>query len=104
MFDAVYVLSIAYDPKDPFGSTERIYRNVMANRGKAEIYFPLASYNFEKCGIGEYAKLAKISEAEAATRLLRLAKSVGARGVVLECVDYRNYSPEVCAAIGDMLK
>ncbi len=104
VFDAVYVLSIAYDPKDPFGSTERIYRNVMANRGKAEIYFPLASYNFEKCGIGEYAKLAKISEAEAATRLLRLAKSVGARGVVLECVDYRNYSPEVCAAIGDMLK
>ena len=97
-------MSIAYDPKDPFGSTERIYRNVMANRGKAEIYFPLASYNFEKCGIGEYAKLAKISEAEAATRLLRLAKSVGARGVVLECVDYRNYSPEVCAAIGDMLK
>ena len=104
VFDAVYVMSVSYDPKDPFGSTERIYRNVMANRGKAEIYFPLASYNFEKCGIGEYAKLAKISEAEAATRLLRLAKSVGARGVVLECVDYGNYRPDVCAAIKSFLE
>ena len=104
VFDAVCVMSVSYDPKDPFGSTERIYRNVMANRGKAEIYFPLASYNFEKCGIGEYAKLAKISEAEAATRLLRLAKSVGARGVVLECVDYGNYTPAVCAAIKSFLE
>ncbi len=104
VFDAIFVMSVKYDPKDPFGSTERIYRNVMANRGKAEIYFPLASYNFEKCSIGEYAKLAKISEAEAATRLLRLAKSVGARGVVLECVDYGNYRPDVCAAIKSFLE
>jgi hypothetical protein len=76
----------------------------MANRGKAEVYFPLATYNFEKCGIGEYAKLAKISEAEAATRLLRLAKDAGARGVVLECVDYGNYRPAVCDAIAAFLK
>ncbi len=104
VFDAVYVMSVRYDPKDPFGSTERIYRNVMANCGKAKVYFPVASYNFEKCGLSEYASLAKVSRAEAARRLLRLASKVGARGVVLECVDYGNYSPEVCKAIGEFLR
>ena len=70
VFDAIFVMSVAYDPKDPFGSTERIYRNVMANRGKAKVYFPMASYNFEKCSYREYAKLAKISEPEAVKRLM----------------------------------
>ena len=103
VLDAVYVMSIAYDRKDPFGSTERIYRDVMANCGKAKVYFPVASYNFEKCGIGEYAKLAHISEADATRRLMHLARKVGARGVVLECVDYMNYSPAICAAIAESL-
>ena len=104
VFDAIYVMSVAYDPKDPFGSTERIYRDVMANRGKAEVYFPLASYNFEKCGIGEYAKLTGLSSAEVTKRLVRMARDAGARGVVLECVDYGNYRPDVCAAIAESLK
>ncbi len=104
VFDAIFVMSVTYDPKDPFGSTERIYRNVMANCGKAKVYFPLASYNFEKCSYREYAKLAKISEAEAVKRLMRMAQDAGARGVVLECVDYGNYSPAVCAAIAESIK
>ena len=104
VFDAIVVMSVTYDPKDPFGSTERIYRNVMANCGKAKVYFPLASYNFEKCSYREYAKLAKISEQESVKRLMRLARDVGARGVVLECVDYGNYSPAVCAAIAESIK
>ena len=104
MFDAIFVMSVAYDPKDPFGSTERIYRNVMANRGKAKVYFPMASYNFEKCSYREYAKLAKISEPEAVKRLMRMARDAGARGVVLECVDYGNYRPDVCAAIAESIK
>ena len=104
VFDAVYVMSVTYDPKDPFGSTERIYRNVMANCGKAKVYFPLASYNFEKCGIGEYAKLTKLSEAEVTKRLIGMARRVGARGVVLECVDYGNYRPDVCAAIAEAIR
>ena len=104
VFDAIFVMSVSYDPKDPFGSTERIYRNVMANCGKAKVYFPLASYNFEKCSYHEYAKLSKISETEAVKRLMRMARDAGARGVVLECVDYGNYSPAVCAAIAESLK
>ena len=104
VFDAIYVMSVTYDPKDPFGSTERIYRNVMANRGTAKVYFPLASYNFEKCGIKEYAKLTKLSAGEVTKRLIRMARDAGGCGVVLECVDYGNYSPEVCAAIAEALK
>ncbi|MCR5750676.1 MAG: hypothetical protein K6G91_01815 [Kiritimatiellae bacterium] len=104
VLDAIFVMSVKYDPKDPFGSTERIYRNVMANRGKAEVYFPLAAYNFEKCSYHEYAKLAGVSKAEAAKRLVKMARDVGARGVVLECVDYGNYSPEICAAIAEAIK
>ena len=104
VFDAIYVMSVAYDPKDPFGSTERIYRDVMANCGKAKVYFPLASYNFEKCGIREYAKLTKLSDSEVTKRLMRMARDAGARGVVLECVDYGNYRPDVCAAIAESLK
>ena len=104
VFDAIYVMSVTYDPKDPFGSTERIYRNVMENCGKARVYFPLASYNFEKCGIGEYAKLTKLSEAEVTKRLIGMARRAGACGVVLECVDYGNYRPDVCAAIAEALK
>jgi hypothetical protein len=100
VFDAVFVLSIAMDPADPFGSTERIYRDIMANRGAADIYFPLAAYNMEKCGIGEYSRVTGVPEAEAARRLLGLAKRCGARGVVLECVDYGNYKPDVREVIG----
>ena len=94
-FDAVYVLSVAMDPADPFGSTERIYRSVKDACGATEVYFPLAAYNMEKCGIVEYARRGGVSEAEAAKRLIDLARDCGGRGVVLECVDFENYKPEV---------
>ncbi|MBR4613048.1 MAG: hypothetical protein IKO40_10080 [Kiritimatiellae bacterium] len=99
VFDAVYVLSVAMDPADPFGSTERIYRSVRDSCGSTDIYFPLAAYNMEKCGIGEYARRACVTEAEAASRLMALARDCGGRGVVLECVDFGNYRPEVRDAI-----
>ena len=103
VFDAVYVMSVKYDPADPFGSTERIYRSVMADRGSAGVYFPVASYNFEQCGMEEYSKLTGLSEAEVARKLIRLARSQGegVRGIVLECVDYGNYRPAVCAVIAE---
>ena len=104
VLDAIYVMSVTYDQKDPFGSTERIYRNVMANCGKAKVYFPVASYNFEKCGFSEYAKLTKLPKGEVVRRLMKMARDVGARGVVLECVDHGNYDKEVCDAIAESLK
>ena len=102
--DAVVVMSVKYDAKDVWNSMERIYRAIMASRGKADVYFPLASYNWYDRGYPGIAKNAKVSEAVAAERLLALARDVGARGVVMECVDHGNYSPEVCAVIGKALK
>ena len=66
----------------------------------------MASYNFEKCGLSEYAKLTGLSEAEVARRLIRLARAQGegVKGIVLECVDYRNYTPAVCAVIAEETK
>ena len=104
VFDAVFVLSVAMDPADPFGSTGRIYRSVRESvGGGADIYYPLAAYNMEKCGIGEYARRAKITEGAAAARLLALARDCGGRGVVMECVDFGNYKPEVRKAIEQSL-
>ena len=104
VFDAIWLMRTPIDAKRPFESTERIYRDVMAARGKARVYFPLPAYDFSKTSVYTYAKLAKMSAGEATKRLLRLAACVGGCGVVLECVDYRNYTPEVCAAIGEFLK
>ena len=104
VFDAIWLMRTPMDAAHPFESTERIYRDIMAARGKAQVYFPLPAYDFSKTSVYTYAKLAKISVGEATTRLLKLAKDVGGCGVVLECVDYKNYTPEVCAAIGAFLK
>ena len=87
-----------------FESTERIYRDIMAVRGKAKVYFPLPAYDYAQTSVYSYARFAKTSVGVATKRLLEMAKSVGGSGVVMECVDYRNYTPEVCAATGEFQK
>ncbi len=71
--------------------------------GDLPVYFPIMNYNFggwkSRPGYPEYAKLAKISRREAVERLLKLAKDCGGAGITMECVDYCNYSPDVCEAI-----
>lgn len=88
-----------YDRANAWNSIEAIYRKVMSARGKADVYFPLSAYNYGGAGYPNLARTLGISEAEAVRRLLRLAKDVGGRGVVMECVDYGNYSPAVCEEI-----
>ena len=102
--DALVVMGVRYDPVDPWGSTERIYRQIMVRRGKADVYFHASEYNWNGESYRIYAKVAKVSEPEAVRRLIEIAKAVGARGVVLECVDYKNYSEDVCGAIAETLK
>ena len=98
--DGIVVLAVKYDKNDIWGSLDRVYREVMARRGKADVYFNLAVYDWQSdLGFKGIAKHAKISDVESARRLLALARDVGARGVVLECVDFNKYSPEVCAEI-----
>ena len=104
VFDAIWVMSVPMDKARPFESTERIYHDVMAARGKVRVYFPLPAYNYAQTSVYSYANLAKIPVGEATKRLLKLAADAGGCGVVMECVDYRNYTPEVCNVIGEFLK
>ena len=103
VFDAIWVMSVPMDKARPFESTERIYRDIMAVRGRSKVYFPLPAYDYAQTSVYSYARFAKTSVGEATKRLLEMAKSVGGCGVVMECVDYRNYPPEVCAAIGEIV-
>ena len=105
VFDAVFPMTVRIDASDPFGSAGRVYRNVADCCGKTKVYFPLSAYSTAYgSGINQIAKVAKISAAEATKRLMKLAMDVGARGVVMECVDYGNYTAEMCDAIAEALR
>lgn len=103
VLDAVVVMAIRYDAKDPWNSTEKTYRAIVANRGKADVYFPLAAYEWLDCGFLGYARTGNVSAAEASRKLLELARDAGGRGAVMECVDYENYPPDVCQTIRGFL-
>ena len=102
VFDGIWVMSFPIDPKRPFESTAELYAYMMTQKGKAEkVYFPLDEYNYRKEGLATYAKYAGCTKAEAARRLLELAKAAGGAGVVYECVDCHLYPREVCDALKD---
>ncbi len=102
VFDGIWVMSFPIDPKRPFESTEEFYAYMMTQKGKAaKVYFPLDEYNYRKEGLPTYAKYAGCSKAEAAKRLLEIARKVGGAGVVYECVDPHLYGREVCDALKD---
>lgn len=92
--DGIVVMSVRPSPKDPYGSTRAVYDHVMKCRGKAKVWFHCSVYDYEP-GIPTYCKLTGDSQAEAARKLLQMAKDAGGEGVVLECVDWGNYKPEV---------
>ena len=100
VFDGIWVMSFPIDAKRPFESTAEFYAYMMTQKGKAaKVYFPLDEYNYRKGGLATYAKLAACSKAEAAKRLLEIAKAAGGAGVVYECVDYHLYPQDVCDAL-----
>ncbi len=101
--DAVAVACIAPDWNDPWGSTARIYGDVVREVraiGRGKVYFPIMSYNFTgRPGYPEYAKRLGISQADAVRRLLEIARDAGGDGITMEVVDGGNYSKDVCAVI-----
>ena len=105
VFDGIWVMGFPIDPKRPFESTEELYAYMMTQKGKAaKVYFPLNEYNQRREGLETYAKYAGCSKAEAARRLLEIARKVGGAGVVYECVDCHLYGKEVCDALKDECK
>lgn len=104
LVDGLAVVSISANEKDPFGSTERIFRHVMDYvRGRCKVYFPIRAYNFSKSApsYGQLARWAGVTPPEAVGRLLRIAARCGAAGIVMECVDPGNYPAADCKVIRD---
>lgn len=97
--DGVVVMGVAADPKRPFESTREILAYAKAHCGRAKLYFHASAYEYNGAGIPNYARWTKLGQGAVAARLLALAKETGCAGAILECVDYRNYSPEVCDAL-----
>lgn len=98
ILDGVAVMSVAFDLKDVWNSTRAIYRSFASVRGKVRVYFPVAAYNYSQSGIPAYVKATGESPAQVAKHLTELAREYG-DGIVMECVDYKNYPPDVCAAM-----
>ena len=97
--DGVVAMSTVYDPKDPYGVTQRALEGLRRALGKTALYFHVSMYNYSKAGVPQFAKDANETVGVVAARLLRIAKDVGCAGVVMECVDYKNYPEEVNAAL-----
>lgn len=100
LVDGLAVVSISADERDPFGSTERIFRHVMDYvKGRCKVYFPIRAYNFSKAApsYDQLAKWAGVDSPEAIRRLLDIAKRCDAAGIVMECVDPGNYPARDCA-------
>ena len=105
VFDGIWVMSFPIDKKRPFESTEEFYAYMMTQKGKAtKVYFPLDEYNYRKEGLVTYAQYAGCTKAEAAKRLLDIAKRTGGAGVVYECVDCHLYDKKICDALKDECK
>ena len=80
----------------------RLLENPQRYRERARVQEAVNAYPGQsKNSFSDYAEATGLSKAECATRLLELAKKHGARGVVLQIVDYGNYPEDVCKAIRD---
>ncbi len=102
--DTVVVMSVNWDKARPFESTREIYRSVIGFcAGKSQVLCPVQMYDFTKRGIPSYQAATKQGAPEIAGRLLQTAWEEGADGVCMECVDYGNYTPAVCAELRRLL-
>lgn len=102
--DTVVVMSVNWDKSRPFESTREIYRGVIDFcAGRCQVLCPVQMYDFTKRGIPSYQAATKLAKPAIAGQLLRLAWEVGADGICMECVDFNNYAPDVCAEMRRLL-
>lgn len=99
VLDGIAVMNVQFDAKDPWGATRRVYDEVVAAKGRAKTYFPVRAYDYGNGGIPSYVKATKLSVGAVTRRLMEMAHAAGGDGIVMECVDYNNYSDEMCRII-----
>lgn len=97
--DGLVAMSTVYGPKDPYGVTRRALEGLKKALGKADLYSHVSMYNYSRAGVPQFAKDANEPVGTVAARLLGIAKEAGCAGVVMECVDYKNYPDEVNDAL-----
>lgn len=100
VIDAVAFQNLRPDPNRLWEDTERLCAEAVRTAG-LPVYFPILEYSFgeKRPSFRQYAKWAGVRPEEAVRRLLGIYRRAGAVGILMECVDYRNYSPEVCREI-----
>ncbi len=100
IIDTLVVINVRWDGEDPFGSTRRLYREVLDRvSGRCRVLLPVQAYDFSHLGMPSYQKATELGQDEVAKRLMRMAWEEGADGVSLECVDYNNYSAATRVAL-----
>ena len=78
---------------------KELYELVAKDKGRCQLFCPVSAYTFQKSGIANYAEWLGVTKGEATRKLLELAREVKADGILMECVDYRNYTPEMSEAL-----
>ena len=100
IIDGIVIMAFDPDPKRPIESTRELYRNVAKSKGSCQLFCPVSEYcQNRKRGIADYAKMLGVTNGEATRILLKLAHEVQADGILMECVDYNNYTDEMCEAL-----
>ena len=92
--DGLLLTGVGADKADPYGSYERIVREVRDRVGpRCALYVPVNDYNFNerRPSFQQLAKWAGITPEMSIKRLCDIANRVGAAGIVMECVDPDNY-------------
>lgn len=98
VFDDIVVMGVRPDRTRPFESTEEILRWARAECAPAGVWFNVSMYSMNY-GVPMYCSWTKLSAGVVAERMLESARRAGCSGVVLECVDFKNYPPDVCEAL-----
>ena len=105
IIDGVVIMGFDPDPQRPLESTRELYRSVAKDKGGCQLFCPVSEYcQSRKRGIADYAKMLGVSNGEATKILLDLAREVNADGILMECVDYGNYTDEMRKALNDSAK
>ncbi len=95
LIDTLVINYVSFDSKDPWESTRKRCREVMAlAKGHCRVLWPVRAYDFSGSGMPSYQKVTGLSQPQIAARLMEMAWEEGADGISLECVDYNNYGPE----------
>ena len=92
IIDVLAANTLQWDRKRPFESTREIAEGLLDYvNGRVPLLLPIMQYSYQPYGLPNYKQYAKVSEPEAAQRLMLMAHEIGVAGVHLEVVDYGNY-------------